>query len=139
MTERKKLQKTCDPKVRMMQSTNHHFTKNKTKSNIFTTKINLSDPTWTLTQKMNKQKGQKLSYIVSSEQILLLRTKNWNQLKKNFKMFQHQQISAISVITRHNFKPKSLTAEVSVQQHTETVCWLPEEFLREASWSLRYL
>lgn len=46
----------CDPKVRTMQSTNRHFTKNKTKSNIFTTKINPNDPTLTLTQE--KQKGQ---------------------------------------------------------------------------------
>lgn len=59
----------CDPKVRTMQSTDRHFTKNKTKSNIFTTKINPNDPTLTLTQE--KQKGQNHPDFISSEQILL--------------------------------------------------------------------
>lgn len=66
----------CDPKVRTMRNINHHFTKNKTKSNIFTTKINPNDPTLTLTQ--GKQKGQNPSDFISSEQILLQPKKKKN-------------------------------------------------------------
>ena len=84
----------------------------ESESKIFTTKTKLNDLTRTKTKKKKE---------VSLLQLLLLLQPKQNQLKKKFKMFQHQQISAIIVTTRHRvrFKPKSSTAE---QSNIETVC-----------------